>query len=260
MKALAATPKLVEQVHDAIVSEIAAGKLKPGARIIQEQLAQGLGVSRQPVQQALLLLRNQGVLRDAPGRGLIVAPLDLDHVRNMYDIRAVMEGLAFRSAAQHSAARARKLGPALIRSGRQGVKSGSVAAMIAADIRFHDFIYELSGNPLIAPTMETHWTYTQRVMGEVLMRDEKPRDIWDQHEALLDAVAAGDGARAEALAREHVTQAAAFMIERLRSEATATAPDGKHASTSAPMRRGAVRTARGDDADDAIADLAEMSP
>ena len=51
MKVLAAQPKLVEQVHDAIVSEIAAGKLKPGERIIQEQIAQVLGVSRQPVQQ-----------------------------------------------------------------------------------------------------------------------------------------------------------------------------------------------------------------
>ena len=92
MKVLAAQPKLVEQVHDAIVSEIASGKLKPGERVIQEQIAQELGVSRQPVQQALLLLRKQGVLRDAPGRGLIVASLDVDQVANMYDIRAVMEG------------------------------------------------------------------------------------------------------------------------------------------------------------------------
>eukprot|EP01032_Pedospumella_encystans_P035960 gene35960-40668_t len=61
--------------------------------------------------------------------------------------------------------------------------------MIAADMAFHDFIYTLSGNPLVAPSMETHWTNTQRVMGEVLMRDDKPRDIWNEHEALLDAVA-----------------------------------------------------------------------
>ena len=139
MKALTAQPKLVEQVHKAIVSEIAQGKLKPGERIIQEQIAQGLGVSRQPVQQALLLLRNQGVLREAPGRGLIVAPLDLDHGRNMYDIRAVMEGLAFCKAAELNAQRAAKLGPARLQCGRKAVRSGSVAAMIAADIKFHDF-------------------------------------------------------------------------------------------------------------------------
>ena len=65
MKVLVAQPKLVEQVHEAIVSEISSGKLKPVERIIQEQIAQVPGVSRQPVQQALLL-RKQGVRRDAP--------------------------------------------------------------------------------------------------------------------------------------------------------------------------------------------------
>jgi DNA-binding GntR family transcriptional regulator len=219
MKVLTAQPKLVEQVHQAIVSDIAEGKLKPGERIIQEQLAEVLGVSRQPVQQALLLLRTQGVLRDAPGRGLIVAPLDLDYVQQMYDVRAVMEGLAFRKAAELNPDRAKKLGPTLIQNGRKAVKSGSVAAMIAADIKLHNFICELSQNPLIAPTMEAQWTHTQRVMGEVLMRDERPRDIWDQHEAMLDAVSAGDGNLAEKLAREHITGAAAFMIERLQRSA-----------------------------------------
>ena len=225
MKVIAAAPKLVEQVHDAIVSEISAGKLRPGERIIQEQIAQLLGVSRQPVQQALLLLRKQGVLRDAPGRGLIVASLDLEQVGNMYDIRAVLEGLAFRRAAERNAERARKQGPALIQNGRKAAAGSSVAAMIAADLKFHDFVYRLSENPLIAPTMEAQWTFTQRVMGEVLMRDELPRDIWDQHEALLDAVMAGDGAAAEALAHQHITQAATVMIIRLRSEAAASAED-----------------------------------
>ena len=219
MKILELQPKLVEQVHDAILSEITAGRLQPGARIIQEQIAQELGVSRQPVQQALLLLRNQGVLRDAPGRGLIVAPLDPDYVRNMYDMRAVMEGLACRKAAEINAAKAKADGPALIRQGRDAVANGSVSAMIAADMAFHEFIYLLSENPMIAPAMDAHWTYTQRVMGEVLMRDEKPRDIWDQHEALLAAVISGDGVKAEVMARQHVTQAADFMIYRMRSEA-----------------------------------------
>lgn len=74
MKILSVQPNLVEQVHEAILLEISSGKLAPGTRIIQEQIAAELGVSRQPIQQALLLLRNQGLLRDAPGRGLIVAP------------------------------------------------------------------------------------------------------------------------------------------------------------------------------------------
>ena len=224
MKVLATQPNLAEQVRKAIVSEIASGKLKPGERIIQEQIAQVLGVSRQPVQQALLLLRNQGVLRDAAGRGLIVTSLDPQQVRHMYEIRAVIEGLAFRKAAENNPERAKKLGPALIQNGRKSVKSRSLAQMIAADIKFHDFVYSLSENPMIAPSMEVQWTNTQRVMGEVLMRDETPRDIWNQHEALLEAVMAGDAMTAETMARHHITQAADFMIQRLNNEELVVLP------------------------------------
>ena len=219
MKTLTTQPNLVEQVRDAILEEIATGAFAPGDRIIQEQIAQALGVSRQPVQQALALLRNQGVLQDAPGRGLQVSPLDPTYVQNMYDLRAVIEGLAARRAAELGAERAAKAGPALIELGRKAVAAGSVAKMIAADMKFHEFIYSLSGNPLIAPVLETHLTYTQRVMGEVLIRDEKPRDIWDQHEAILKAIAKGDGDGAEALVRSHLTQASGFMANRLRGKA-----------------------------------------
>ena len=219
MKPLQPAPSLVEQVHRSILSSIASGQLRPGERIIQEQLAQQLGISRQPVQQALTLLRKEGVLIDAPGRGLQVAPLDLEHVRHMYEVRAVIEGLAFRLAAERSARAAAERGPALIRAGRKAVAGGSYSEMINADMAFHDVIYWLSGNPLVAPSMETHWTQTQRVMGEVLMRDDKPRDIWNQHEALLAAVSAGDGEAAERLARRHILEAAEFMISRLEREA-----------------------------------------
>ena len=82
-----ARPNLAEQVREAILGEIASGQLGAGERIIQEQIARTLGVSRQPVQQALLLLRNLGVLRDAPGRGLVVAPLEPDQVQHMYATR-----------------------------------------------------------------------------------------------------------------------------------------------------------------------------
>jgi DNA-binding GntR family transcriptional regulator len=215
MKTLSTQPNLVEQVRDAILEEISSGGLAPGDRIIQEQIAQALGVSRQPVQQALALLRNQGVLRDAPGRGLIISPLDPDHVRHMYDIRSVIEGLAARRAAELGAERAAKAGPALIEAGRKAVAAGSVSRMIVADMKFHDFVYGLSGNPLIAPALETHLTHVQRVMGEVLARDEKPRDIWDQHEAILGAISTGDGELAEKLVRGHLIEAAGFILARL---------------------------------------------
>jgi DNA-binding GntR family transcriptional regulator len=216
MKVLSPTPNLVEQVKDALIHEIASGRLKPGERIIQEQIAQALGVSRQPVQQALLLLRNQGVLRDALGRGLIVSPLDPDQVEHVYQIRAAIEGLACELAAQRATQSDRTRGAALIEAGRAAVAAGSVTEMIAADIRFHQFIYELAGNPLIAPAMATHLTYTQRAMGEVLMQDQSPRDIWDQHAAIMEAIAQGQPQQARALAEEHLVQASHFMVSRLK--------------------------------------------
>ncbi|MDH4059838.1 MAG: GntR family transcriptional regulator [Aquincola sp.] len=217
MKPLSPAPNLVEQVHDAILGEIAGGQLASGERIIQEQIAKTLGVSRQPVQQALALLRKQGVLQDAPGRGLIVAPLDADFVQHMYEIRAVVEGLACRRAAELNAARAAQQGPALIDAGRKATAGGSLAKLIAADMRFHQFIYGLSGNPLIGPAMAPYWTNTQRVMGEVVTHDEGPHDIWDQHERIVQAIAAGDAEGAETLARAHITLAADYMRVRLLS-------------------------------------------
>ena len=219
MKILESQPKLVEQVHKAILAEIAEGKLRPGEHIIQEQIAQELGVSRQPVQQALVLLKNQGALRDAPGRGLLVAPLDPQFVRQMYEMRSVIEGLAFRKAAEHFTATAKARGEQLLAAGREAVSKGSVAEMIAADMAFHTFIYELAGNPLIGPAMEPQWVNAQRVMGSVLLSADKPRDIWDEHEAMFKLVASGDGLRAEQAARKHLEEAAHFMIERMGDQA-----------------------------------------
>lgn len=218
MKILESQPKLVEQVHKAILSEIAEGKLKAGSRIIQEQIAQELGVSRQPVQQSLVLLKNQGVLIDAPGRGLQVAPLNLELIRQMYEVRAVLEGLVFRKAAENFSETAKKRAEKLLAAGRQAVTKGSVRDLISADMAFHSFFYELAANPIITQSMETQWVNTQRVMGSVLLSADKPRDIWDEHEVMLGLVAAGEAAKAERLARTHIEEAAGFMIERLSEQ------------------------------------------
>ena len=217
MRILAPQPTLVDQVYDAILSEIAEGKFGPEGRLIQEELASSLGVSRQPVQQALLLLRTHGLLRDAPGRGLMVAPLDLDYMRNLYEIRAVLDGLASAKAAERGRQAARTDGPALIERGRAAVASRSIARMIAADMDFHFFLYGLSGNPLVAEVSTPHWSYLRRVMGEVLLRGETPGEIWDQHERILQAVMAGDAAAAEQRARQHISHAADALTGRMQA-------------------------------------------
>jgi DNA-binding GntR family transcriptional regulator len=216
-------PTLVEQVVNAIVSEIVDGDLPANSRLIQDELARAYGVSRQPVQQALLLLRDRGMVREAPGRGLIVSPLDVDLVRNLYEVRAMLDGLAARLAAERGSERAKSEGQVYLDAGRAAVESGSLHDQIEADMRFHGFINELSGNSLIGETTAPHWPYLRRVMGEVLRDDaQMPQTILGEHVAILDAIIAGNAAEAESLSRDHISRAAKIFVQRLQAQKAAS--------------------------------------
>jgi DNA-binding GntR family transcriptional regulator len=223
MSQVQSQPTLVEQVVNAIVSEIVDGELPSNSRLIQDELARAYGVSRQPVQQALLLLRDRGLVREAPGRGLIVSPIDPDFVRKLYEVRAMLDGLAARLAAERGTTRARTEGPAYLEAGRAAVESGSLNEQIEADMNFHAFINELSENSLIGETTAPHWPYLRRVMGEVLRDDvQMPQTILSEHVAILDAIIAGDGDRAEALSRDHISRAAKIFVQRLQAQQAAS--------------------------------------
>ncbi len=213
---LAAQATLVEQVYEKILGEISAGRLRSNQRLIQDDLARTLGVSRQPVQQALLLLNSRGYLSEAPGRGLVVAPIDIDAIAELYEIRAVIEGLAARLSATRRDKPALKQMLALIKEGRLAVKQGALAKLIRADIEFHKLLYDMSGNGMIRETTQPNWPHFSRVMGEVLLQDETPRDIWDQHEAIASAIQQGDVQGAEKHAQDHILRAAEEFVDRLR--------------------------------------------
>jgi DNA-binding GntR family transcriptional regulator len=219
LERLTVQPHLTEQAYTAILDAICSGRFAPGERLTQEQLAATLDVSRQPILQALLLLKRQGFVRETGRRGLAVAPLDPDFVARLYEVRSVLDGLACRAAATRQAAEAARRGPALIEAGREAARSGSIAAMIAADMNFHLFLYELSGNPLIAETAALHWQHIRRVMGTYLQRVDAPEGIWDEHADILAAVAAGDAERAEQLARRHA-EASALKVRAALTAAT----------------------------------------
>lgn len=214
MRTLTPQLTLVDQVYESILTEITEGRLGLDSRLIQEELAETLGVSRQPVQQALMLLRSRGLLRDALGRGLMVAPLDPAHVRDLLEVRAMLDGLA---SAKVAANIAKKEGPAYLARGRTAVKNRSIAQMTSADMEFHYFLYRLSGNPLIGDICTPHWSYLRRVMAEVL-RGETPDEIWDQHEAILNAIIEGEAARAERIARHHIAHASDVLAGRLEQQ------------------------------------------
>ena len=193
------TPDLVEQVYASLLDAISDGTLAPGARITQEEIAAQLAVSRQPVLQALRLLRKDGFVLDAPGRGVLVAPLDVNTLVQIYQVRSTLDALAAQLAAKSHAV----LGAQLITEGRLAARGTDIKAMMTADAAFHTAIYAASGNPLIAQTAQTHWHHIRRAMGAVLQVSTMRESIWDEHEAIAKAIAHGNAAQAETLIRQH---------------------------------------------------------
>jgi DNA-binding GntR family transcriptional regulator len=212
---LDAAPDLVEQVHRVLLDAISAGTLAPGERLTQEDIARRLAVSRQPVLQALRLLKKDGLVLDAPGRGVLVAPLDAAWIASVYQVRGALDVLAARLAAQRRA----QLDPKLLERGRKAARGRQVQAMIEADIAFHAAIYAASANPLIEPSAQLHWQHIRRAMGAVLQRSALRETVWDEHAAIAAAIGAGRVAEAERLTAAHGQRAAEHIARELESRA-----------------------------------------
>lgn len=233
MKLLKSQPSLTERVYDAILDEIATGALPAGSHLVQEQLAERLGVSRQPVQQAMTLLKADGIVEEIGRRGLWVAPLDPDLMQHHYEIRAALDGLAARLTAGRARGDASladlfsKRAGDILAKGAEAVETGAVTDQIHHDAALHKLVYEMSGNPLLARTAEPHWRFLQRAMGEVLRRATLPVEIWRQHTEIVDAIAAGDGPRAEALMVAHDLEAAQTLRAALISQAADDSASGR---------------------------------
>ena len=208
---LETTPALVDQVYRALLDAISEGSLAPGQRITQEDIAEQLAVSRQPVLQALRLLKKDGFVHDAPGRGVLVAPLDVGWMLSVYEVRGALDALATRLAARQRA----QLDPRLIEQGRKAARGKNVKAMIDADMAFHDAIYTASGNPLIGQSALQHWRHLRRVMGAVLREERQREAVWDEHEAIANAISAGDADAAVRLIEQHSQHAGGNLAARL---------------------------------------------
>jgi len=211
-------PDLTDQVYQRLLDAICSGELAPSARLTQEELAASFNVSRQPVLQALRLLKRDGVVIDSGRRGLIVAPVNPNLIGQLYQVRGVLDGLAARQSALAGA----KLDPSAIDRGRKAVAAGRIAAMIDADIAFHNLIYAASGNPLIGESAGRHWHHIRRAMGAVLQTAGARDSVWDEHRAILEAIDAGDAERAEQLARGHCETAGRALSARLTERLRAT--------------------------------------
>ncbi|ERL00936.1 hypothetical protein O999_25125 [Pseudomonas putida LF54] len=211
LKRIQSRTDYVDEVYKALLDAISDGSLAPGARLTQEEIAEQMNISRSPVLQALRLLKKDGLVQDAPGRGLLVTPLTTDSIRNLYLIRGALDNLAAKMAAEQKF----QMDPALIKRGRKASQGKDIKAMIDADMAFHTAIYEASGNPLIAQSAQVYWVHLRRAMGAVLQSSEQREAIWNEHEAIAKAIAAGDVVAAGELTDVHTTHARKNLLERL---------------------------------------------
>ncbi|MDN5882577.1 MAG: GntR family transcriptional regulator [Nitrosospira sp.] len=208
---LKARPDYVDEVYKILLDAICDGTLIPGGRITQEEIAEQLSVSRSPVLQAIRLLKNDGFLEDAPGRGVQVTALDPAWIAHVYEIRGALDGLAARLAAK----RKKRIDPRLIENGRKAATGYAVKDLINSDMAFHSALYQASGNPLIAQTARLHWVHLRRVMGAVLQSSGQRESIWDEHEGIAAAIKKGDVTLAGELSERHTRRASENLLHRL---------------------------------------------
>lgn len=208
---LQTSPDLVDQVYAALLDAINDGTIQPGERLTQEEIAERFAVSRQPVVQALRLLKRDGFVVDAPGRGVQAIQLDAAWITKVYEVRGALDVLAARLAATHRC----KIDPNLLVRGRKAASGKDIKAMIDADMKFHWAIYEGSQNPLIAQSATIHWGHVRRVMGAVFQSSELRQSVWDEHEDISKAIAAGKADRAVGLIGSHASMAGDYLVEKL---------------------------------------------
>jgi DNA-binding GntR family transcriptional regulator len=213
------SPNLSEQAYTRILDAIIDRTLLPGQRMRQHELAEKLGVSRQPVSHALHLLHRQGLVAESGRRGFEVTQLDPMRIRQLYEVRGAIDALAARLAAGRAGidAGGRARLEAALRAGRAIDRKTSLSKLIALDVDFHSAIYSLSGNPAIEEMIAPQWPHMRRSMATVLAELDYRESAWSEHEAIAAAILAGKADAAEAAASTHARTAGRRTEERLRA-------------------------------------------
>lgn len=204
---LTAPRSLAEDAADRIREQILSGGFSQGEHLVEAKIAEQLAISRGPVREAFKLLRSEGLLNEEPRRGTFVVSLSADDVRDIYGLRAALEGRAARTLA-------RDRDPVAIERLRSfadqidaAVATGDAATVSRADLAFHQGLCELSGNARIVEVFD-RYVPTMRALlrldGDVLGSLE---EVSHQHRPLVDAIVSGDEDTAARLLAEHAEEA-----------------------------------------------------
>ncbi|MFD6698613.1 GntR family transcriptional regulator [Microbacterium sp. NPDC060117] len=191
------------RVYEWIRDRIIDGRLATGSRVREREVAERLKVSRVPIREAFPRLEAEGYIRTVPHRGAIVAPLELDDVIELFDVRASLETLAARLAAARCAAgvSGERLSEALSTAAR-ALSAEDGAGLADATSDFHDVLVELAGSRLLQDLMLPVRGRVKRLFHLTNTQDDQ--DLHHEHAELCDAVRKGQVERAAALALAHV--------------------------------------------------------
>ena len=207
-------------VSDQIRGRILDGTLKPGERLVEDRLSAELGVSRVPVREALRGLSVEGLVTLLPRRGATVVEVTPETVAELVEVRALLEGLNAKLAAQRHDPEIVALLHDTLERGNEAATTGAPEELARLNAEFHERLAEASRNAVLADVMRGLRERTS--LAFAINSRARAREDWREHSGILAAVIAGDAELAALLATRHVhNAAAAFAKNRQNFLATA---------------------------------------
>ncbi|SER29754.1 GntR family transcriptional regulator [Microlunatus flavus] len=198
----ATAPRLREVVAAELRRLILAGHLVPGDRVVEDRLAEQLGVSRNPVREAIRVLEAEGFVNTTARRGAVVATLDDQQADDMFEVRLALEPLGARLAARASEPHAVRRMRQVLDEAQDRSADRDLDHLADLHSELHSIIFEMTGNAYLVGI-----AIPMVKRGQWLLRQKSPlRDprAWAQHHDIIAAIEVGDPDLAEAEARRHV--------------------------------------------------------
>jgi GntR family transcriptional regulator, trigonelline degradation regulator len=218
------------QVEDRLREAIQKGVFKPDTRLVERDLCTRLGVSRTSLREALRQLEAEGLVLLLPNRGPVVASLSVDDARQIYELRALLEGFAGEAFAVHASDAQRRKLEACVDALHAAVHAGRYVDLIDIKEAFYAILLEGAGNAFVAETLKRLNNRIRRLRATSLSDPGRPKQTSAEIDRLMQAIRKRDGALARQRCVEHVQKAAKAAIGVLESQATAdeTAASTRH--------------------------------
>ena len=204
---------LRDVVFENLRGAIVEGRLKPGERLMEVQLAEQLGVSRTPVREAIRKLELEGLVVMLPRKGAYVANMSLKDLIDVLEIRASLEGLAASLAAERITDEDIKKLESIVEEFKDGINESNVEALLRKDVEFHECIFKSTNNKKLHQLINSLWEQVYRFRVTYISDYDSTVNIIEEHKMILDAIKRRDSKLAKKYAMEHIQKAEKFMIE-----------------------------------------------